>query len=210
MKARHAAAATVVLATLTCACAEEQPVAQPLQASPSSPSDIAPRERTPIETPTQAPNSVAVAVTDGQSAAILDTADSAEIEQAMLALHRAHDTRVRAFAQMMLDHHTQAKKARVAMVNITPEATDASAKLRDETSDVLAMLADVRGTEFDRAYMDLQVKEHQEVLETLDEKLLPAAHDADFKSSLVALRPVVVDHLARARDLARSLSPLHG
>src|SRR3954470_1052442 len=50
-------------------------------------------------------------LSDGQIAQILATVDTAEIEQAQLALDHATDPNVRDFATHMVEQHTAAKQA---------------------------------------------------------------------------------------------------
>ncbi|MGH7330319.1 MAG: DUF4142 domain-containing protein, partial [Polyangiaceae bacterium] len=61
------------------------------------------------------------------------------------------------------------------------------------------------GTDFDVAYMDLQVNEHRQVLTTLDQKLIPNAQNAEFKSLLMKQRDKVADHLTKAESIQQSL-----
>jgi putative membrane protein len=54
--------------------------------------------------------------------------------------------------------------------------------------------------------MDAQVDEHQKVLATLDDKLIPQAQNADLKSLLEKVRAKVASHLKMAQDVQASLS----
>ena len=80
-----------------------------------------------------------------------------EIELSKLALQKSQDARVRAFAQRMIDDHTQAgtKLAVVAKQEHTalPDALDAEHG---------AMVADLsaRTGDFDRAYIDAMASDH--------------------------------------------------
>jgi predicted outer membrane protein len=58
----------------------------------------------------------------------------------------------------------------------------------------------------DRLYIDTQVMVHTEVLQTLDEVLIPSAQDASLKSELTATRAEVKAHLDQAKAVADSLA----
>ena len=63
----------------------------------------------------------------------------------------------------------------------------------------------LKGTNFDASYVDTQVKEHQTVLDLLDQKLIPAAKSADVKAYLADVRPKIALHLQHARDLQKAM-----
>jgi putative membrane protein len=65
------------------------------------------------------------------------------------------------------------------------------------------------GSDFDRAYIDAQVKEHTKVLELLDNKLIPQAQNADLIKALQGIRSKVASHLQEAQDLQASLASSH-
>ncbi len=142
--------------------------------------------------------------TDGDIAAITNAANSDEIEQAKLALKKAKNPKVKKFAQMMLDHHTAALNDTAKLmtsVQITPSSNDLSRKVGTDGAAATTSLQNFSGADFDTAYIDLQVSEHQEVLATLDQKLIPAAQNPVLKASLIAFEPEVADHLKRAKVL---------
>ncbi len=55
----------------------------------------------------------------------------------------------------------------------------------------------------DKNYIDFMVQAHQQLLDALDNRLIPFAWNPDLKSALTAMRPVVQRHLDRARELQR-------
>jgi len=154
-------------------------------------------------------NSELKALDDAQIAAIADAANSAEVEQGKLAQAKASDSRVRTFATMMVDHHGEARRDQQAL-SVGKQDNADSQRLSDEASTALQSLQQKSGTEFDRAYIQLQCDEHRKVLSTLDEKLLPAAKDPALKAYLQELKPKVEAHLAQAERLQKELGSSEG
>jgi predicted outer membrane protein len=55
----------------------------------------------------------------------------------------------------------------------------------------------------DKNYIDYMVQSHQQVLDALDNRLIPFAWNPDLRSALEAMKPVVQRHLDRAREIQR-------
>jgi len=156
-----------------------------------------------------ASNGESKALDDAQIAAIADAANSAEVEQGKLARARASDSRVRTFATMMVEHHGEALRDQQAL-SVGKQDNADSRRLSDEANAALQSLQLKSGTDFDRAYIQLQCDEHRKVLNTLDEKLLPAAKDPALKVYLENLKPKVEAHLAQAERLQKELGSPDG
>ena len=147
-------------------------------------------------------------LTDSQIAAITDAANKGEIEQAKLAVRKAKDPQVKQFAQMMIDHHgTEQKKEQqlCSTLNLQPETTQTSTQLQTDSQNAISSLSAQNGADFDKAYIDLQVKEHKEVLDSIDNKLVPNAKNAQLKAALEAFRPKVQEHLQKAQEIQQKL-----
>jgi putative membrane protein len=165
-----------------------------------------PNETNTNMTPQQTP---AAMLTDAQIAAITDAANKGEIEQAKLALRKAKDPQVKAYAQMMIDHHgTEQKKEQqlATTLSLQPETTQTSTQLQTDSQNAISSLSSQTGADFDKAYIDLQVKEHKEVLDAIDTKLIPSAKNAQLKQALTDFRPKVADHLQKAEELQKKMT----
>lgn len=177
------------------------PAEQPSSAVPApAPSDMT--AQAPVGEPPPQP------LTDGQIAAITDATNTGEIEQAKLAQKKSRNARVKKFANMMIQHHSQAKEQQASLLkklNLTAADNQKSAALTDESNRLIESLKSLEAEEFDRAYMDAQVSEHQHVLDALDNDLIPNAKNAELKASLVEFRPRVESHLSEARDIQQIL-----
>jgi putative membrane protein len=143
-------------------------------------------------------------LTDEQIAAITNDANSAEIEQAQLAVSKAKDPRIKDFAAMMIKHHTEAKNKQ-AKLGLKTAASPKSAKLEKDAQDTLSKLKSATGKDFDVEYIDAQVDEHQTVARTIERDLMPNAQNADLKAYLADIKPTVEAHLEKAKALQRTL-----
>jgi putative membrane protein len=162
------------------------------------------------ETSSAAPASApATTLTDAQIAAVVETANKGEIEQAKSALKKSRNARVRQFAQHMVTDHGAAmsdQKTLDQKNGITPQDSDVSDGIKSNGEKVMSQLNSSAGDGFDKAYINAQVDEHQKVLDTLDNKLIPQVQNADLKSLLEKVRAKVAGHLKMAQDVQASLS----
>ncbi len=143
-------------------------------------------------------------LSDAQIVAIADAAHKGEVEQAKLAVRKAKDAQVKQFAQMMATDHEGAMN-KTKQLNISPETTQTSTQLQTDSQNAIQSLNGQTGTDFDKAYMDLQVKEHQQVLNDLDQKLIPNAKNAELKKQLTDLRTKIAEHLQKAEQIQQKL-----
>ncbi len=144
-------------------------------------------------------------LTDAQIAQITDDANTAEIEQAKLAESKAKDPRVKKFAERMVKHHGEAKDKQ-AKLNIKPDSSASARKLENDAKTTLGSLKADAEANFDRDYIAAQVTEHQTVLDTINNQLLPNVKSADLKSYLNEIKPTVEMHLKSAQELSHKLA----
>ena len=64
--------------------------------------------------------------------------------------------------------------------------------------------------EFDRAYVESQLKMHQDVLDTIENELLPAAQNDEIRQLLETMREDVETHLAEAQALQQKMASTTG
>lgn len=152
---------------------------------------------------------VAFALTDSDIAEIMKTANTAEIDAGKLAKSKASNTQVKDFAKMMVNEHEENMKdgKKVAKEEkIKPEMTDTSKELKGSARDQLAELKNKKGADFDKAYIDNQVAMHQQLLNDLDQKFIPAASNAEFKTYLQNTREHVQQHLSKAQEIQATMT----
>ncbi len=196
--------------------------AAPAPADPAAGMSSTPVSATPTETQTASPSAASGMVadntagvpeaqptlTDNQILGFTHAANVGEIEQGKLAQTKAKDSKVKAFAAMMVKDHTDADnkgKALAKKANLKPEPSPVTESLKTGAEAATTTLKSEMGADFDRGYVDTQVKEHQEVLDTLDQKLIPSATNADLKTYLADVRDAVAMHLQHAEDLQKQM-----
>lgn len=151
----------------------------------------------------------AAPASDGQILAIASAANKGEIEEAQLAKKQSKNAKVKSFASMMVKDHTaadQQAKALAKKKGISAEENETSRQLTQDAQSTLSQLQGMSGKEFDTAYIQSQVKAHQQVIDSLDNSLIPNAKDPQLKALLQKVRTKVASHLKQAQTLADTLS----
>jgi len=144
-----------------------------------------------------------------QIAMITERANSSEIEQAKLAQGKAKAASVKQFAAKMVKHHTEAKQEQSKLykqLSLTPAQSQTSTSLKEGADKTMSSLRDANGAAFDTAYMASQVEAHQNLLDALDQQLLPAATDQQLRDALTKMRATVEAHLKEAKSIQADLS----
>jgi putative membrane protein len=155
------------------------------------------------------PAGATVALTDAQILQALHTANAGEIEQAKLAQQKSQDGDVKHFAGMMIKDHSNADKKGqdvAKKTQMTPASSSVSTSLQSDAQQLTSGMSAQTGADFDRSYIDAQVKEHQAVLDMIDTQLLPNAKSPEVKNLVQAVRPKVESHLKEAQDIQRKLA----
>lgn len=143
-------------------------------------------------------------LSDGQIAQILASVDSAEIEQAELALKEATSEEVRGYAKHMVDQHKAAKDtgARLASQSGLQLAESPKAKeLEVNGTKTLEQLKTADEKNFDVTYLHAQIEQHAQVLTLIKDQLLPAVSDSGLREHLTTARGMVEQHLDQAKQL---------
>ena len=147
-------------------------------------------------------------VNDAQIASIVVTANQVDIDAGKVAVARGSNAEVKAFGQQMIDAHTGVNRSAVELVTklkVKPEDNPTSQGLKAGGDKNVAALKALKGAEFDRAYVDHEVAYHQQVLDAVDQTLIPGAKNEELKALLVKVRPAFVAHLEHAKHLQASL-----
>ena len=130
--------------------------------------------------------------------------DLFEIESSKLALERTQNPDVKAFAQRMIDDHTQSTEKlqgllQTASIGATPPAAFDRAHQR-----LLERLRNASTARFDRLYMRIQVKGHQDALK-VQEGYARRGDNDQLRSFAGEASPMVQDHLSQARQILGGL-----
>lgn len=125
--------------------------------------------------------------------------DLFEIESSRLALNRASDAEVKAFARMMTEDHAKSSERIKAAaskdgVPMKPPALDADKKAK------LEALERAQGAEFDRMYLTEQAAGHEQALQ-LHRAYAAGGTAPALRSAAEEIAPVVQAHLQRVTAL---------
>jgi putative membrane protein len=126
----------------------------------------------------------------------------AEVAAGKMAQEKATNPKVKEFAGMMVTDHTGANaglKELAAKKNVTLPDT-----VSNDHKEDAADLAKKTGKDFDKAYMKMQVDDHEKTV-NLFEKASKNTKDTDVKSFVDATLPKLRSHLDAARSLNKSL-----
>lgn len=147
-------------------------------------------------------------LSDGQILGVIAAANDGEIQLGELAKKKAASNDVKQFAQMMVNHHTDAQnKGRTTQgkAKVQADESDASMHVKNEGQSAMTQLRDQTGKDFDRLYIDTMVRAHKDVLDTLDKQASPNAQNADVKALVTTIRKNVADHLQKAEQIQKKL-----
>ncbi|AZO06672.1 DUF4142 domain-containing protein [Mesorhizobium sp. M2A.F.Ca.ET.037.01.1.1] len=146
--------------------------------------------------------------TDPQIAHIAYTAGSIDIEAAKLAIKTSKNKEIVAFAKdMERDHEAVNSQALdlVKKLKVTPEDNDTSKALAKAAKEERAKLAKLKGSEFDKAYIENEVAYHKQVNGALETLLIPSASNAELKSLLETGLKIFQGHEQHAEHVAGML-----
>lgn len=128
----------------------------------------------------------------------------AEVELSRLAATKAQNAEVKQFAQMMITDHTKANaelKTLAAKKNaVIPTDLDSNHK------DTLEDLQNLTGAEFDRAYVEAMVDDHESSIELFEDTAEDDdAENADAKAFAAKTLPTLKKHLEMIKNIQTKL-----
>ncbi|MBP6830636.1 MAG: DUF4142 domain-containing protein [Deltaproteobacteria bacterium] len=168
-----------------------------------------PTEQVPGGTGMGGLDSPDMTLSEGEIVATVAAFNRGEITLGTFAQGRASRRDVREFARSMVSEHTEAGTRMSVLarrLNLTSIEGTESLRLTAEAAATRQQLSRLRGSVFDRAFLDAQIAAHSELIELIDHKLISSAHAADLRTALQSdIRPMVAAHLAHARSLRRRL-----
>jgi putative membrane protein len=156
---------------------------------------------------TKGGSSDVTSLNDGQLAAVIVAIHQGEIQQATLAQSKAKSPDVRKLAtQLATSHQTALAKDQMlfSQLQITPTDNAISQQLTSDVQNQMSTLQSLRGRDFDRDFVDQQIKAHNEALELID-RMMPSAKNPQLKANLLALRPKLQDHLQQVQAVQQKL-----
>lgn len=126
----------------------------------------------------------------------------AEVQMGNLALQKATNPDVKAFAQRMVTDHSKAN-AELAQL-ATTKGLALPSELADDHKAGFDHLNGLSGAEFDKSYMEHMVGDHEKTVADFD-KASTSSTDADLKAWAGKTLPTLREHLEQAKTTARRL-----
>ena len=144
------------------------------------------------DTTTTGKTGIAVSADDSKFAVDAANGGMTEIELSKIAQQKGTSSKIKDFAAMMVSDHSKAGAELMAVAktkNITlPDSINADSKK------AVADLSAKSGKDFDKAYVDQMVKDHQSTLDMF-KKEETMVKDTALKAFITATIPVVQHHL---------------
>jgi putative membrane protein len=129
-------------------------------------------------------------------------AGMAEVQLAELALEKAQDEQVRGFAERMVQDHTAANEQLMSLAEtagVTPPT-----EMDQQHQTLHEQLSQLAGEEFDRQYMQGQVRDHQAAVELYSTEATQPSGPVDQLAE--QLLPTLREHLEMAQQISQSMS----
>jgi putative membrane protein len=146
-------------------------------------------------------------LSDAQFAGVLQTMNQGRIQEALLGQNKASSPEVKRFARDMVAAHrtTQNKESALfTRLQITPADSALSNQLKSDTQNELSTLQSMHGKDFERSFMDSQVRHLNNVLELLD-RIIPDVRSSELKAEIQGVRTKVDAHLRDAERIQQNL-----
>jgi putative membrane protein len=146
-------------------------------------------------------------LSDSNIVALLDEANKADSAAGAVALKKATDPDVKAFAKLMMaDHHAmrvqgEALAKQLGVAPKPPERDPLAGYVRNEMD---ALKKTAKGAEFDRTYIDHEVSIHQAVLDFANQARV-TTQTAELRDLIEKATPIVQKHLEQAQEIQKKL-----
>jgi putative membrane protein len=164
---------------------------------------------TPSQTVTRAAATVSGNLSDGEILHVLQVVNEAEIRQAELVARNTNSDELRSTAQQIIEDHTRNNdriRELSAEGGFQLDESPLSRGIAMQASSVHNSLADLRGQDLNCQFLENQVNQHQIVLETVRNDLLPDASDRRIAQLLADAEPSFEHHLHTARETQNELN----
>lgn len=162
-------------------------------------------QRTPADEPgTRLANPPAAGLSEREVVGMLQTVNKGELEAAQMAVERSTNEQVIAYARRMIADHEENNR-KLETVGVRPARGEFTNKMERKHKSLSNRLGRLEGANFDRAYMNAMIEDHEMVIDKLDKKMIPAAKTGALSSHLTETRSAVESHLEEARRIKSSL-----
>lgn len=144
-------------------------------------------------------------LTDPEIASAAVTANQIDVNYGKIALKKSKNADIRKFAQTMVNDHESIIKQAVALatkLHVTPQTNSLTQSLLAGEKTQTKALNAAKGKAFDKAYAQNEYAYHNAVVGAVKTVLIPQTQNAELKSLLESVVPLLDHHLQMAKDLA--------
>jgi len=145
--------------------------------------------------------------TDANIVALLDEANVADSAAGSIAATKGTSSEVREFAKRMMRDHHQLRTQGAALakkLKVTPAAPSDDPVMPMAQDETNTLNSTAKGKDFDKAYIDAEVKAHKAVLD-LATKAAAQTQNTELKNLIQKAAPVIQGHLTKAEAIQKSL-----
>jgi putative membrane protein len=147
-----------------------------------------------------------IGIDDGQIAHVMVSAHDLTIEASRLAGLKSSNEEVKALAHQVAHEHSSVSKAvgeLATRLELASRDSPISRELKAEGENRLAGLKGASDDEFDKAYIDQIIAFHQNLLDLIDNTLMPNVTNQELAALLFGLFAPLSDHLERAQQIQK-------
>jgi putative membrane protein len=126
----------------------------------------------------------------------------AEVRLSEVAMQQAEDVEVQQFASRMLDDHTRMNNQLLQLAGI--KDIEVPAELTDEDQERIDRLTRLSGADFDRAYMEEMVQDHEEAVKRFEQQV-QHGQDQDVRNLAADSLPQLREHRQEAQQVLQGL-----
>jgi putative membrane protein len=191
----------------TAATTVSEPALDQHEDTPPATADTAPAAPAP-ETRAAATNET---LDDAQILGVVKVANETGVATSQLAAQKAMTPEVREYAQdLVQDHLVTGQHVDQTATSAPPGGSETATTWIQRANVELESLSAKSGADFDRAYVESQIENHQELLASIERTLLPQADRVAVRQLLESMRTKVGEHLEQARELQQQLASVAG
>jgi putative membrane protein len=144
---------------------------------------------------------------DGQLAAVIQALHQDQMQEAQLAEQRATSPELKRYARDMITAHRNImneNQSVLSQAQITPSDNAVSQQLRTDSQNEMSTLEGLRGRDFDREYLDDQIRNHNKAIELVD-RIVPNIKNPQLKAHLQNVRTRLDAHLREAERIQQKM-----
>lgn len=148
-------------------------------------------------------------LTDANIVALLDEANASDSTAGAIALKKATDAEVKAYARLMMSEHHMLRAAGqdlAKQLNLTPKPPEHDPIAGYARTEIADLKKTAKGAEFDRLYIDHEVSVHQAVLDFANMARV-TTQTPELRDLIQKAVPVLQKHLEQAQALQKKLNP---